>query len=160
MVADISDLRGIEKIQLYFYQYKSNGQGSFVDVENKLIPYKDENNNLFVPNLKVRSPYICFGYDLNNYNSEELVLFTPNSIVYNKSDKKDSSNTDLKDPLDRKMILRWISIDNHGKPLVNNALPENTIIRWYRKNILSSAPDSYVGYGWEEINNIEIKKRL
>ena len=156
LVVDISDLRCIEKISLYFYQYKINNQGSFLDLEGNLIPCQDEKGNLFVSNLKVRSPYVCLGYDLTEYNTEELILFTPNSTSYRKGDNTNiltEEGASLPSSLHRQMMLRWISINNHGKAFVYKELPQNVIIRWYRKNILASAPDSYVGYGWEEINN-------
>lgn len=137
MVADISKLKDIYKIELYFYQNKKNDKGTFINKEGNLIPYKDQNGNKLLPNLKVKSPIVCFGYDWIKGDDDKAVLYSNSGVMFN-------DNT-----LEKEIDLRWIESNNGQLSHVYNSVPENSIIRWYKKDFASGTPDNYVGYGWK-----------
>ena len=70
-VFDISNIKQIESIELYFYQEVN----SFLDKDGKLIPYLDEFGNLLMPNLFTKDPYICLGYDIADFDNDQATIY-------------------------------------------------------------------------------------
>ena len=85
---DISELKNIIGMELYFYQEP----GSFLDKDKKEIPYKNEDEGFgsgnFANNLFTKSPYVCLGYSLDEFNSEKAILYTLNDETYKKFEER------------------------------------------------------------------------
>lgn len=137
-VFNIADLGTIIKGELYFYEKP----GTFINKNNELLPYQDEFGNLLIPNLFVKDPYICLGYDIGEFDEESAVLFTNNTRTYT-SKQSDAIN-------EKTIQLRWF---HEGKGY--NVQPENITnyeIRWYRYAFGSPAADEYCGVYWKRVN--------
>lgn len=143
-VYDISSLEGIYGLSLFFYE-KSN---TFYNRQGEPIPYKKPGLSKFAPNLHTKDPYVCLGYDLSNFNTEEAKLFTTDGTTYKTRD-----NIAVED--NRKHIrLRWIHQYENGNVGVvsEDSNLENYDIRWYRYKMGASSADEYSGVYWTRIN--------
>ena len=137
-VFDISSFGVITKFALYFYETP----GTFIDKKNNLLPYQDNFGNLIIPNLFVKDPYICLGYDAGNFADESVVLFTNSTRTYT-SKQSVAANT-------KTVQLRWF---HEGK--CYNIQPENITdyeIRWYRYSFGSPSADEYSGVYWKQVS--------
>ena len=121
-VFDISEIKQIIKIELYFYQ-KEN---SFIDSNGELIPFKDKTfiNSYLSPNLFTIDPYICFGYNIDDFNNDEAVLYCLDSSTY--TDKATVENNK------KHIVLRWVHTFEDGKTkTINKDSDLEYEIRWY-----------------------------
>lgn len=138
-VFDISNLDKITSMRLYFYQK----QNSFIDGNNQPI------NLGLSDNLFTKDPYICLGYDLNELDKEQALLFSANKNTYIFNDNNDIQNN-------QKIInLRWLHQfeDNTIKVVNQENIPSlsNWEIRWYRFNMGAPSADEYSGIYWERL---------
>lgn len=140
-VYDISKIKNIISMALFFYQES----GSFIDKDEKPIPYLSVfdyplNNNLFT-----KGPYICLGYDLGNFDSEQAILYTLDDDTYLIKDGIDPV-------VNRKTIrLRWLHKFDNGdiKVITDNSDLKDYEIRWYRYKLGAPSSDEYSGVYWE-----------
>ena len=140
-VFDISDLNKILNIELYFYQ----SPGTFLDASGTALPTKDETflNNPLPDNLFTKDAYLCFGYDVNEFEKEAAYLYSINSSTYNRTQMADAN---------RKVInLRWIRKYNDGNLGVETELPEGYTIKWYRYVLGAQSADRYSGVYWTNV---------
>ena len=71
-VFDISNINKITKMELWFFQK----EGSFLDIEGNLIPYKNINNENLPNNIFVKDINVSLGYDASQFNNDTLILYT------------------------------------------------------------------------------------
>lgn len=149
-VFDISNLGQIIKVELYFYQDK----GTFFDIFGDEIPYLDDFNGGVLPrNLFTVDPYIMLGYDLNNFNGEQVLLTSTDSLTYKQQDSVDSITTD-EDIYNKKYIhLSWLHESDKGIVNIENDTDVDGIyyINWYKKSAGAASPDEWAGVEWELI---------
>lgn len=146
-VFDISTLKKITKISLYFYQ-KQN----FYDINGEKVPsnlvQSDDNFDEFgeelPPNLFTRNFNLSLGYDANEIEGDVVQINT----LYNPTYSADRTNEDNK----KVLSLLWIRQNERGERYkVVNAAPftnNDYKTRWYKYNIASES-DGYGGMCWE-----------
>lgn len=138
-VFDISDLGKILKIELYFYQ-KPN---SFFDANGNLVSNEDTFEKPLPNNLFTKDAYICFGYDVNEFENEAAFLYSINSSTYNRTCTVEAN---------KKVInLRWIHRYEDGSLGVVTDLPTDYIIKWYRYRLGAPSADQYSGVYWDDV---------
>lgn len=139
-VFDISNIKQIESIELYFYQEVN----SFLNKDGELIPYLDEFNNLLMPNLFTKDPYICLGYDIADFDNDQATIYCLDSYTY--------SNNFLLDNNKKHIILRWIHQFDDGRiRTVSNKTALEYEIRWYRYKLGVPSADEYSGVYWQRL---------
>lgn len=139
-VFDISPIKQIEKMELYFYQEPQ----SFIDKNGKQVPHLDEFDNPLLPNLFTKDAYICLGYDVATFNEDQANIYCLDSKTY--------SDHYLLEDNQKYIILRWIHKFEDGRI---KAVPDTSNleyeIRWYRYKLGAPSADEYSGVYWERI---------
>ena len=153
-VYDISSLNNIYSINLYFYQISN----TFFDDRNNPIPYKSddpfsqsEESSKLMNNLWTKDPYVCLGYDIRDFDSEQAILYTTDSDTYIFQDDTDPE-------LNKKNIrLRWLHQYEDGiiKPVDESTDLEGYEIRWYKFRLGSPSADEYSGVYWDRVEPSE-----
>lgn len=151
-VYDITALGNISEMTLYFYQQP----GSFRNEANELTPWQDDFNGTpmnKLDNLFTTEPYICLGYDLANFDKEQVILYTINNSTYVFNDKEEN----LEEKSNKKTVnLRWIHEYDDGIKVVKNLDGiEGYTINWYRHYIGDPPADQYSGVYWRKVNTEE-----
>ena len=144
---DISSLNAIFGMSLYFYEES----GSFFNEDGKPIPYTYQSGGKRDPNLHTKDPYICLGYDLSDFDSEQALLFTTDGSTYKTRDEIAVSDN-------RKHIrLRWLHLFENGNiSVVSEASQlEGYEIRWYRYKMGAPSADEYSGVYWTAIEKTD-----
>ena len=144
-VYDISELGNIYKMQLVFYQTPK----SFKDKNGNLIPYQTITKNRLPNNLFVKDPYICLGYNLSDFQDEQVIISTLDSKTYIIDD--DISSADIS----KYIRLRWLhKFENGDIQVVNESSKLSDYdIRWYRYELGSPSADEYSGVYWESVDD-------
>lgn len=135
---DISNMQEILNLELLFYQNKDFilEDGSSMEVSGR-------------DDIILQNPYIAFGYDLNNFNEDKVLIGTHDSLMY--------SNNII--PKERKVYMRWVHKINDKFYAIDEAseVPENAVIHWYRYRLEENRSDSLAGPFWQEFNPGEDK---
>lgn len=170
-VVDISELtqnQYINQIQVRFYQKKN-----FVNEDGQLIEVAEE-PNLFVKNFEVH-----FGYALENFSDETVLLYTLKGDYYatyfTEKRKKEVGVTDdmtteqinkiLNQYNKKDLHLRWVHKKQEGEDLYGNMVdgndfisidnkslvPEKAAVHWYQYDINEGVYDDLAGAFWREI---------
>lgn len=143
------ELGAIQSLKLYFYQKP----GSFLNNDNQPIPYKENEDflieaiNKLAPNIFVKDIYLSFGYNIEEFEDNGLILYSPNAKEY-------QSIGEFQDPSNDKLIyLRWVHRIENGNLRQGTVtdLGENDWIRWYHYNYGSPPADVWSGVYWQEI---------
>lgn len=143
---DISGIQFIHKIELWFFEdstpsfYYRDGQ------ETKIVPYTGTPPfySVLAPNLFVREPYLCLGYDKADLENELIKISTLDSLTYDQlpSDELYKNN--------KTITLSWIHMFDNGAGRVNSYKDlDFDEIRWYRYNPGAMPADSTVSNHWE-----------
>lgn len=146
-VYDISSIGTIYGMALYFYE-KS---GTFYNDKEEYLTYRTATGTKIPPNLFTKDPYICLGYDLSSFDSEQAILYSLDNKTYIVRDEIDQN-------LNKKTIrLRWLHEFENGQiKVVSEASElENYEIRWYRFKMGAPSADEYSGVYWQRINPSE-----
>lgn len=149
-VYDISNIGQITKMELSFYQKPH----TFLDMADEEISYTDMFGHILNKNLFTIDPYITLGYDLNNFDGEQALLVTTDSLSYKQADSIDSV-TKEGDIYHKKVIhLSWIHEEKNGK--IVSIETENEVdgiyeIRWYQKSAGAASPDQWAGVEWKRL---------
>ena len=148
-VFDISNIKQIESIELYFYQEVN----SFLDKNSELVPYLDDFGNLLMPNLFTKDPYICLGYDIADFDNDQATIYCLDSYTY--------SNNFLLDNNRKHIILRWIHQFDDGRiRTVSNKTTLEYEIRWYRYKLGVPSADEYSGVYWQRLEGKDFQFTL
>ena len=149
VVFDVSDLFIIKSMELRFYQEAS----TFIDKDGNARPsYITYDSNIEIkeePNLFVKDPYICFGYDSEDIDEEKVYIFSSDLLNYN-------SEKDIKN-----LHLRWIhKLENNDFISVNsdNFKSESYTIFWYRYEHGHASADKYSGVYWRLLSIQDVEK--
>lgn len=148
-VYDISALSGIYGINLYFYQISN----TFFTDKGKPVRYKTDDafQTKLMANLFTKDPYVCLGYDIRDFSSEEAILYTLDSDTFLIKDGVDPE-------LNKKTIrLRWLhEYDNGQIRVINqNSDLKSYEVRWYRFKMGAASADEYSGVYWTKIDPID-----
>lgn len=163
ILCDTSNIEGlITKVSLVFYQLND-----FIDAEKKEIEALVGVDNIFVRNIDVR-----FGFDLANYDGEDVLLYTTKSSTYVDQitptvkeyfkDKLDPdgpalSDADISGLLEefnsKDFRIRWFIDEGDRKKVISNIseAPIGTSVHVYRWNLSEGVADFRAGNFWEEI---------
>jgi hypothetical protein len=95
---DISNLGTITNMQLFFYQVP----GSFTNSDGELISHSDFLGNDLAANLFVRNPYICVGYDIEDFADEQAILYTLDYSTYTSAQSVENKSNN------KTIQLRWL----------------------------------------------------
>ena len=159
-VFDISDVGNITSIEAFLYQgsnfkrIKSSGDGkdNYELIPNKIIEKNTINDNDYIsetkmdPNIFVNNIEISLGYDLNNFDSDAVIVYTLNSTQYSSSDSAETRK--------REIQARWVHKTDDGFVSVEqDKLNEyNAQIHWYRYQLDEKATyDDFGGKYWVPI---------
>ena len=144
-VYDISELGNIYKMQLVFYQTPK----SFKDKNGNLIPYQTITKNRLPNNLFVKDPYICLGYNLSDFQDEQVIISTLDPKTYIIDDNIPSAD------ISKYIRLRWLhKFENGDIQVVNESSKLSDYdIRWYRYELGSPSADEYSGVYWESVDD-------
>jgi hypothetical protein len=83
---------------LFFYE----NSGSFYSEDKNPLPYKNIFGGNLINNLFTKDPYVCLGYSLAEFDTEQAILYTADNDTYITKDGLDSN-------LNKKTIhLRWL----------------------------------------------------
>lgn len=149
---NISDLTSFQKMEIYFYQNgdfkKYNVDSS--DDENKFISIESPDYNLFVNDI-----YISFGYDIEEIDTNSVVLHSPDPLTYTSTAKDPAKNK-------RRISVRWFYRDNNGVHVVNNASDSEVdyTITWYRYKLGAYSDIPFSGIDWEAVARQTVKKEV
>lgn len=139
-VFDISSIKQIEKMELYFYQQPL----SFIDKNGNQVPYLDDFDNPLLPNLFTKDVYICLGYDVASFNEDQADIYCLDSKTY--------SDHYLLEDNKKYIVLRWVHKFEDGRiKTVPNTSDLEYEIRWYRYKLGAPSADEYSGVYWERI---------
>lgn len=142
-VFDISNIKQIIKMDLYFYQKPE----SFIDLNKQQVPYEDQIfKNPLSPNLFTTEPYICLGYDVEEFFEDQATLYCLDSLTYTDSALVEKNT--------KHIILRWVREFEDGR--VKSVSKDNDLdyeIRWYQYVLGSPSADEYSGVYWRRIEN-------
>ena len=144
-VYDISELGNIYKMQLVFYQTPK----SFKDKNGNLIPYQTITKNRLPNNLFVKDPYICLGYNLSDFQDEQVIISTLDPKTYIIDDNISSAD------ISKYIRLRWLhKFENGDIQVVNESSKLSDYdIRWYRYELGAPSADEYSGVYWESVDD-------
>lgn len=129
---DISHIYQIRKMELQFYQKRD-----FFDRFGQPLKILDE------PNLFVKDVIVSFGYDISEFDSDKVQIFSLDSPKYIPT------NNPVDEANHKKLQLRWIHKDKNGKIAIvseNNNLDYKITWYKYRLGIYSHTPMS--GADW------------
>lgn len=156
-VFDISNLGIITGIKVDFYQGNWNSteideglisytliNNSFIDKNGNILPYQANGLNL-PDNIFTDYLYIGIGYDLRQFEEDYATLYTFDTSTYSK----EKTNND------KLVNLRWVHIDDNGKPIdihKDDSSLSNYDVRWYRYKLGAPSADEYSGVYWEKTN--------
>ena len=136
-VFDISNFNAITKLELQFYQEP----GSFKNKNGKAIK-PEVSENLFV-----NDPYICFGYDITQFGTDKVQIFSVSSQAYSAAASEEQNTKVIK--------LRWVHQD--AKKVVRSLDYSDIValgdaeVRWYHYKRGAETSDAYSGLYWERI---------
>ena len=140
---NISDLTSFQKMEIYFYQngdFKKYNVNSSDD-ENKFISIESPDYNLFVNDI-----YISFGYDIEEIDTNSVVLHSPDPLTYTSTAKDPKENK-------RRISVRWFYRNNNKVHVVNNASDSEVdyTITWYRYKLGAYSDIPFSGIDWEAV---------
>lgn len=165
-VFDIGDVGNITSIEAFLYQgsnfkrIKSSGddKDNYELIPNK-IEYKDIDGETYTtemePNIFANNIEISLGYDLNNFDSDAVIVYTLNSTQYSSSDSADARK--------REIQARWVHKTDDGfvSVLAQDLDEYNAQIHWYRYQLdESSNYDEFGGKYWVPITGNTGKQYL
>lgn len=142
-VFNISAIKEIQKMELYFYQEPQ----SFIDKNEKQVPYNDDFGNPLLPNLFTKDAYICLGYDIASFDNDQANIYCLDSNTY--------SDHYLLEDNEKHIILRWIHKFEDGR--IKTVADDSDLqyeIRWYRYKLGAPSADEYSGVYWERIQTL------
>lgn len=139
-VFDISGLGNITNMKLVLFQ----GQ-DFEDALGNKIPYFDKNGKLLSDNIFVQNVYLALGYDISEFDSDKVVLYTL------ETEKYDATSTQEEN---RKVLhVRWIHIEDDGSINCYDEpadLNSNIAVHWYKYKLGQGISDNIAGAFWVE----------
>lgn len=171
LVFDLDPDINIDRVRVVFYQ-----DANFYDKSKNLITPSA------IEDIFVSEPFVSFGYSLDDFNEDTVLLYTFNSDKYaeyltetvkndivakdNNITLDDLNDTDLyKSKLDelnkKKIILRWVheTTGENEKQRSFSAIsqtedvPEEAIVHWYRYNLQEGVSDKIAGAYWVEMED-------
>ena len=146
-IFDISHIKRIEAMSLYFYQTFSGEEGSFKNTQGELIPH----GNNIPPNLFVKDITISFGYDTNEFEDDSLILFSQNSVKYYQKEEIPENNH-------KKIELRWIHKSQNGEYRdveINDGI--DFTLTFYRYCLGARSYNNWSGVDWNPISIQKVK---
>lgn len=140
---DISSIGEIEQIKLQFYETT----GSFVDSEGYYISDTDFLGNSITPNLYVNDVYISLGYDVDEFDTEMVQIYTLDPTTYSRTADPATNNH-------KKLQLRWIHKLDDGtyKSITSADDIGGYEVRWYRYQLGAASADEYSGVYWKYLS--------
>lgn len=154
-VFDISSIKNIKRIEIYFYQ-----NGNFVNADGDKIEWILENDNPELQasrkpeNLFVKNVNIYLGYEPNKYTTDTLIVYSENPLSYHYMDYPPHApiapRTEVK--------VNWLHKTNKNQfdfltqEDINSGKYE---IHWFKYSPGYEPRNKYAGANWEEIPGIE-----
>ena len=141
-VFDISNINKITKMELWFFQK----EGSFLDIEGNLIPYKNINNENLPNNIFVKDINVSLGYDASQFNNDTLILYTQDSTSYDQNKEPQQDNH-------KKIEIRWIHKFENG--IVKTVEEDDGIdysLTFYRHSLGEKSDTVWSGVDWAPLS--------
>ena len=135
---DISMIDQITNISATLYQ-----NGDFLTGASDLAASTDEEGNELVKNIFIQQLYLSFGFDVNDYEEDGVLIGTLDSLQYQ-----------IKSDNNKRIYAKWIHLADDRKYIIDevNEMPENAKIHWYRFNLAEGVMDPIAGAFWDEVN--------
>lgn len=139
-VFDISGLGNITNMKLVLFQNQD-----FQDALGNKIPYLDKKGKLLSDNIFVQNIYLAFGYDISEFDSDKVVLYTLETEKYDATSTQEENRKILR--------VRWIHIEDDGS--INcydepSDLNSNIAVHWYKYKLGQGISDNIAGAFWIE----------
>ena len=132
---DISKFANIKELNIYLYQL-----GDFIDTEGQPVPYEIEGDpilntpiTLINDNIYVNDIEIYLGYQLSEFDGDNLIISTPGYLSYSRIEElaeKDNENGYIKT-----LNLRWIHEETDGSYSVltnDDIIKRNIHVYWFK----------------------------
>lgn len=135
-IFDISGIGTVKNLRVEIFQEP----GTFENDADLPIPVMNQ-DNIFVNDI-----YLALGYNIDDFNSDKVFLYTPSSKEYQDTDEE----------LTKTMKIRWIHIVDLDKKIIEcyNSTAEMAgkgTVHWYKQNLRNSNVDKWAGPGWQEM---------
>ena len=146
----------ITHIVLYAYQ-----RGNFKTISGDTLRYDDygglpDGNNfdfsIIQPNIFVKSPMVCLGIPVEDFESDTAEIFCDNGLTYQKYFTATNEILTRDDKNKKNIQLRWVHKDSKTDTIATveeDSLPEGYEIRWYRYSVGAQSPDEFAGAHWQ-----------
>lgn len=148
-IFDISMIDEIARLQLVFYQ-----DSDFIDKTGALIPTKDGDVQL-PDNIFVSEPYVSFGYSLDTFTEDTLLLYSFDSLTYSPQASPEKN--------EKRLMARWIHFQEDGQVLAIDKpaeIPADAKLHWYKFILTEGVTDELAGNFWEEITEPPLLNQL
>ena len=150
VVFDVSSFLKIMGLQLELYQ-KSR---TFQDSQGNLFPHLDFLGNLVAPNIFVKDPYICVGYDTNEFKDEMIKVYTLDTPTYNRERQPADTNH-------KKLHMRWIhKLEDGSFTSIDKNDDLDYEVYWYRYELGHKSADEYSGVYWKHLSSQITKNKI
>ncbi len=135
-VFSIEDFYSIKKMELQFYQNKD-----FYNQDNNLIEVLEN------PNLFVKDVIVSLGYDVSEFNGDEVRIFSLDSPKYDTTADPAESNH-------KRLQLRWIhKFDDGSVRVVTEEDKLDYEITWYKYRLGTYSHTPTSGADWKQMSN-------
>lgn len=147
-VFDISQMPPIQDMELYFVQYQDfkDNQGNDIPTQSTSnLGFKEVlPNNIFVNNID-----ISFGYDLERFDDNTILLYTLSSKTYSSTSENNIKNIQMR--LIKNINDIFYSFDEDDDLDLLEEINTSCIIHWYRWELDANINDVLAGAFWQEI---------
>lgn len=152
-IFDIKDFVDYAIVGIKLIPYQRN---NFLTTDGSEVPsVSDDDFSTIDPNIFIKDPYICLGTYTADFQHDSAQLICDNSLIY----VKDYDGSGTRNSYNHKHIqLRWIHKNtetNIIKTILDDAVPKDYEIRWYRAKIGAKSPDEFAGSHWERFYGIK-----
>lgn len=148
-IFDISMVDEVARLQLVFYQKQD-----FYDKNGDPIPITKGDVGL-PDNLFVKEPYLSFGYNLNSFTEDTVMLYSFDSLTYTPQASPEQNT--------KRLMARWIHFDEEGQIVAidkASEIPLEAKLHWYKFNLTEGVTDELAGNFWEEITEPNLLNQL
>ena len=114
------------------------------------LPNDEEDFSIVQPNIFVKSPMVCLGTPLEDFDTDTAEIICDGKLTYYKTKDDPSADRDAENK--KELSLRWIHKDSKADIIAvvdPDTLPQDYEVRWYRYTLGSPSPDQFAGAHWE-----------
>ena len=159
---NIEDFIDYPIIHIVLYAYQ---RGNFKTISGEDLIYEenlpDEDSfdfSIIQPNIFVKSPMVCLGISIEDFESDTAEIFCDNGLTYQKYFTVTNETSTRDDKNKKNLQLRWVHKDSKTDTIATveeDSLPEGYEIRWYRYSVGAQSPDEFAGAHWQRFYKLD-----